>query len=392
MTTSKNILFLVSRFLDGGIDTVLVEYVNSMVRLTDHNVTLAIGLDYGRDAEVFLKRIDERVEVKHIISNNILTYRKRHAHHNKKNALVSFTDEAALNYVRRRIEKHRIKKLINAHDVVIDFDSCHASYIPVKCEKTRIAFYHFSLAKEMERKPRRLKRFLKRLTHYDHVVTISDAMMQEAVSLCPNDSEKFCRIYNCIDIDKLQQKASCADEAVKTAPPYILAVERLEESQKDLTTLINAYAIAYSREPSLPHLFIIGEGRSRGELEQLIKSKRLEERVRLLGFKSNPLPWIKNARFIVHSAKFEGLPTVLIEALLLEKLIVSTDCPTGPREILNHGKAGILTPVGDADALADAIISATAADAATGAIIENIRCHKALFLPESSISKLQSLF
>lgn len=387
-----NILFLVSRFLDGGIDTVLVEYVNSMVRLTDHHVTLAITLDYGTDAEVFLERLDNRVEVKHIISNPVLTYRKRHAHHNEKNEMMSFVDEAALNAIRRCIARYKVRKLINANDVVIDFDSCHASYIPAECKKTRIAFYHFSLAKEMERQPRRMKRFLMHLQHYDHVVTISDAMMQEAEKLCPESREKFCRIYNCIDLDNLKRKASQPVGEALIQRPYILAIERLEESQKDLTTLINAYALAYSQKPSLPCLYIIGEGRSRGELEQLIADKGLTERVVLQGFIANPLPWIKDAEFIVHSARFEGLPTVLIEALLLEKLIISTDCPTGPREILDYGKAGILTPVGDADALADAIISATAADAATGAMIENIRCHKALFLPESSISKLQSLF
>ena len=58
---------------------------------------------------------------------------------------------------------------------------------------------------------------------------------------------------------------------------------------------------------------------------------------------------------LVHSAKFEGLPTILIEGLMLNKLIVASDCPTGPREILNDGKAGVLVPVGDAEAMARAI-------------------------------------
>ena len=75
-----------------------------------------------------------------------------------------------------------------------------------------------------------------------------------------------------------------------------------------------------------------------------------------LGFQPTPLPWILHCKIFVHSAKFEGLPTVLIEALLLDKLIVATDCPTGPREILDHGRCGLLTPVGDAPAFAAAVL------------------------------------
>ena len=70
---------------------------------------------------------------------------------------------------------------------------------------------------------------------------------------------------------------------------------------------------------------------------------------------SNPYPYIKRCEIFVHSSQYEGLPTVMIEALLLDKMIVATDCPTGPREILNGGKAGILTPVGDIEALAKAM-------------------------------------
>lgn len=387
-----NILFLISRFLDGGIDTVLVEYLNSMVRLTDHNVTLAIGIDYGKKAEVFHSRLDRRIKVVHIVSHSILTYRKRNAHHNKKNVYVSLADETLLNPIRRYVMYHRIQSLIKANDVVIDFDSCHAAFIPKKCKTVRIAFYHFSLAKEMERKPRRLKRFLKRLEHYDHVVTISDAMNEEAVSLCPQSKDMFHRIYNCIDADILLKKSAEPVNDPRINSPFILAIERLEESQKDLTTLIKAYAIAHNQLPSLPYLYIIGEGRSRDELEQLIHEKGLDCNIQLLGFISNPLPWIKGAKFIVHSAKFEGLPTVLIEALLMKKLIISTDCPTGPREILDHGKAGILTPVGDTEEMAKAIVSVVNNYEDNKVITDHTSIHSKLFIPESSIAELQSLF
>jgi glycosyltransferase involved in cell wall biosynthesis len=82
----------------------------------------------------------------------------------------------------------------------------------------------------------------------------------------------------------------------------------------------------------------------------------VRERIIFLGFTSNPLPYVRHARLMVLSSRFEGLPTALIEGLILGKVLVSSDCPTGPREILDQGRAGLLTPVGDADALAAAML------------------------------------
>ena len=106
----------------------------------------------------------------------------------------------------------------------------------------------------------------------------------------------------------------------------------------------------------------------------------------------NPFPWMANAQIIVHSAKFEGLPTVLIESLMLEKLIVSSDCPTGPREILKNGKAGILVPVGNHLQFADAIQRLLSDIKLQSEFIKEIRKHKKTFLADRSISALEQLF
>jgi glycosyltransferase involved in cell wall biosynthesis len=127
----------------------------------------------------------------------------------------------------------------------------------------------------------------------------------------------------------------------------------LEESQKDITTLLKAYAILRKEKGVDEKLYIIGKGKSEEQLQQTAVDLGINNDVEFLGFKSNPYPWIKNCKLLLHSAKFEGLPTVLVEGLLLGKLMVSTDCPTGPKEILNSGKAGMLVPVGDERAFAD---------------------------------------
>ena len=134
---------------------------------------------------------------------------------------------------------------------------------------------------------------------------------------------------------------------------YILAVGRLEETQKDFTALLNAYSLIYKNIDE--KLYILGDGRHREQLEKYANSLGLDENVVFLGFKINPYVWIKNASLFVHSSKFEGLPTVLIEAMILKKPIVATDCPTGPREILENGQNGILTQAGNFQDLANGI-------------------------------------
>jgi glycosyltransferase involved in cell wall biosynthesis len=101
---------------------------------------------------------------------------------------------------------------------------------------------------------------------------------------------------------------------------------------------------------------ILGEGELCTELEHLAARLGIAEDFALPGFVQNPYPYLKRAAVFVLSSRWEGLPTVLVEALALGTPVVSTDCPSGPREILADGKWGRLVPVGDAGKLAEAIL------------------------------------
>lgn len=103
-------------------------------------------------------------------------------------------------------------------------------------------------------------------------------------------------------------------------------------------------------------LYILGEGSDRKNIEEKIKNARQEKRIILIGNVKNPYPWIKNSRILVHSSKFEGLPTILIEALILEKIVISSNCLTGPKEILMNGEIGYLYEIGDYKKLSELII------------------------------------
>ena len=138
-------------------------------------------------------------------------------------------------------------------------------------------------------------------------------------------------------------------------PKTIVAVGRLV-AQKNFELLIKAFNQVCKRVES--KLVILGEGNLRGELEMLIEDLNLEKDVSLLGFKENPYPYIASAEMLVLSSHVEGFGNVLVEALVLGKKIVATDCPSGPAEILENGQWGLLVEVNNEKALADAIIKA----------------------------------
>ena len=258
-----------------------------------------------------------------------------------------------------------------------------------------IAYFHFSFQHLLDSHPHYMRRTAKGLAHYDYVVSISKEMALEGARLFPWLRDKLVTIYNAVRRDRLLRRAS---EAV-THPlwyrlsheGFMLAVERLEESQKDLTTLIEAYAVLTHKMSYVPHLVVLGEGKDHETLQYLIDQRGLTEHVHLLGFTQNPYPWMKQAQLIVHSSKFEGLPTVLIEALMLGKQIIASDCPTGPREILADGKAGILVPVGDVQALADAMQAVLTDVALQERLREGVRNQTMLFQPRENILKLLEL-
>jgi len=135
-------------------------------------------------------------------------------------------------------------------------------------------------------------------------------------------------------------------------PPLVLAVGRLT-AQKDYPTLLRAFAKVRSRRNC--RLIILGEGELRDSLEALTSQLGIADSVQLPGFADNPFAWMSKASLFVLSSAWEGLPNVLIQAMACGTPVVSTDCPSGPAEILENGKWGRLVPVGDEVALAEAM-------------------------------------
>ena len=136
------ILFLLSRFLDGGIDAVLLDYLRYLAQRSDYHITLAISIHMG-ELEVFRKQIPEQVDVVYLVDQPALTRWRQQKITQRLPFYIKMYDEAVLSPIRRYMIGNKLHQLAKQHDVVIDFDCCHYAYL--KDVKTRkVAWFHFS--------------------------------------------------------------------------------------------------------------------------------------------------------------------------------------------------------------------------------------------------------
>ncbi len=220
-----------------------------------------------------------------------------------------------------------------------------------------------TLSQDMLNQPSRLVRLSSHLARFfypwaDSVVGVSQGVVDDLVQVVGVPQHLVKVIYNPGITPELRKKAQIPLDHKwfqPGEPPVLLAVGRLMK-QKDFTTLIKSFALL--RQSRSARLLILGEGPERPLLESLIRQLNLEQEVSLPGFVENPYAYMARAAVYVLSSLYEGLPTVLVEALYCGAPIVATDCPSGPREILRNGEIGHLVPVGDRTALAEAMVAA----------------------------------
>lgn len=194
----------------------------------------------------------------------------------------------------------------------------------------------------------------------DGIVAVSHGVAKDLAYTANLPPESISTIYNPVITSELFTNAQESIEHPwfqSQNVPVLLGVGKLE-AQKDFPNLIRAFARVRQLRPV--RLVILGWGPDRPQLEALIQELGLQEDVDLPGYVQNPYAYMARSSVFVLSSAWEGLPTVLIEALALGTPVVSTNCESGPDEILAGGKYGHLTPVGDSDALADAILEVLA--------------------------------
>lgn len=223
------------------------------------------------------------------------------------------------------------------------------------CSPTRVFIKTTNMPSEVIRRP--FQRFMARRLYRraDGVIAISQGVRADVVENFSVPPRRVHLIYNPMVTRDFAQRLAAPLEhpwAEQTDVPLILGAGRLTR-QKDFVTLIEAFARLRQRRAC--RLLIVGEGKERAALETLIDEHGLGDDVALPGAVHDPVPLMQVASVFVLSSRYEGLGNVLVEAMAAGTRLVSTDCPSGPAEILEHGRFGDLVTVGDAPGMADAI-------------------------------------
>lgn len=330
---AKHIALFTRTLRGGGVERVIANLANEFA-LRGYRVDMVLAEADG----VFLKDLKPSVRVVGLDAPRLRQYTlglARYLCDQQPDALLSASDECNLAAIWARA-------LVGAPTrVVISSHSTLSRYVPnsrypkVKLLPALIRlFYRFA----------------------DGVIAVSGGVADDLAKVSHLPRNRIHVVHNAsVTAEIIERKSWPIPHAwfEDKSHPLIVAVGRLRPA-KDFHLLINAFSKVYRRRPA--RLMIVGEGDLRPELEALTESLGLSEVAVMPGFVEDPFPYMAHSSLFVLSSAWEGLPTAVIEALACGCTIVSTDCRSGPREILDDGVYGALVPVGDADQLAAAIL------------------------------------
>lgn len=188
----------------------------------------------------------------------------------------------------------------------------------------------------------------------DGVISVSSGIADDVSNVTGFERECIQVLYNPAKLDHSDDDIIEPDDV--KGMRYIISIGRLIP-QKGYDDLLRAFSKVCGKDSQI-NLVILGVGPLENELKELSRNLGVYGRVKFLGFKSNPGDYIRFSKLLIMASRYEGFGNVLVEGLSMGVPVVSTDCEHGPREILEDGKYGYLVPVGDIDAMSEAISKA----------------------------------
>ena len=228
----------------------------------------------------------------------------------------------------------------------------HTSMQQFLAQKTKNKKYYNYLFRKLKEHSRH-----KYLYNNSDMIAVSKGVMSDILDFGVKP-KTIIPIYNPFNFNEIRRNSKIS-EAKIPREKYIINVARFGP-QKRHDILIKAYA-----KSNLKHKLVLmgktdkpADEDNLNKIKKLINDLGLKNQVIFPGFVTNPYPWIKNAELFVLSSDLEGLPTVLVEALILNTMVVSTNCPFGPSEILTGKLSSFLSPVADVESLSANIIRA----------------------------------
>ena len=329
------ILVLHGHLSMGGEERVLLNVLRNLIEL-GYNVDLLITWNHGEN-NLFENEIPKKVNYEFLFDN-----------YNGKSKIIKEiyrlrTKTTYLKKVEKIIEEKK-------YDVIIDYSSNLLKYKNFDIKVPIFAWIHFSLTFGEKLSGEKVEKYKKQYKKYDKILTICDTMKDEFVEILGMDKTKVELVYNPINLKIIREKAENVnpDYEKYLKENYFLQVSRLTQ-QKQPEHLVDIYYKLKQRGIK-EKLYFIGNGEKVELIKQKIKEYNLEDDIILLGQIENPYPFFKNAKLFVHTAKYEGLPTVLLESLAFGTPVVAYDCPTGPKDILGgNSEYGELIPLNDKD-------------------------------------------
>jgi len=347
----KRIDILIPDFSDLGAQRVAINLANG---LNNTHIVRFVVFDRNGSFHKYLHTDIPIVSLNETISNipklrvllKIFSYRNT-AKKNNTDIAISFSPITNYAVVFAKLGNKKIKTIIQEHAFpslfLKDRENVSALY--------EILFKHL-LIKIYEKS--------------DCFVTITDAIKKDFIENFNIKSKFFEVVRNPLDIEKINSLAHelVNDFTFDHEKKYLIAIGRLSE-QKNFKRLIDIFE-KVKKQKSNTELLIIGKGALESELKEHAKKKNLENFVHFLGFKENPYSYVSKSDVFCLSSNWEGLPQVIAEAMVCRTPVVAHDCQSGPAEMIQNKKNGMLTPYGDLDKFAQAVIE----------ILENENLHK----------------
>lgn len=209
----------------------------------------------------------------------------------------------------------------------------------------------------MLKNSRSYRMYLWVLNRFSNVVSLCDRQKNLLLSISPSLINKVKLCTNLVNIEKIKFLQDVRLEHTSFTGNYILMVARFDLRSKDFFTLIESYSRIRPMLRDEYKLVLLGDGPDFENVLNFVRERGLEGDIILPGVDLNPYRWMKNATALIHSTRSEGFPLVLLEAMLCGLPIISSDCDTGPSDVLAGGLYGRLFPVGDVNALVNAMHS-----------------------------------
>ncbi len=258
----------------------------------------------------------------------------------------------------------------------------------------RVSLHQSGSTQHDEHLTARLLPYVRRLLFKgaDMVVTNSAAGAEDLQKSLSLDARKVMMINNPSADPEIAIKAQAEVDHPwldQHEVPVAVAVGRLA-AVKDVSTLIRAFAIVVSKTPC--RLLVIGQGVEEQKLKDLASELNISDSIDFIGFVDNPWAYMKRADIFVMSSRVEGSPNSLIEAMFLGVPAIATDCPTGPKEILQDGKLGHLIEMGDHESFARAWLEILADPEKAKATAESAMEHISRFEFDTVVNEFLAMF